>query len=77
MLHAVRLKRCSPCFAGPRLPHCLPQAILSTWNFDAKFSLLTAQAALSLVFCVIVMEFWPQMADDLHLKAFDMKVMRK
>ncbi|KAA0155959.1 hypothetical protein FNF29_01378 [Cafeteria roenbergensis] len=53
------------------------KAILSTWNFDAKFTLLTAQAALSLAFCIIVMEFWPETAADLHLRPFDMKVMRK
>ena len=50
---------------------------MSTWNFDAKFTLLTAQAALSLAFCIIVMEFWPETAADLHLRPFDMKVMRK
>ncbi len=73
--------RAAPCDSigrpPPWLPHALPQAILSTWNFDAKFTLLTAQAALSLAFCIIVMEFWPETAADLHLRPFDMKVMRK
>ena len=75
-MRRVRLTRFDSDVATRRL-HALPQAILSTWNFDAKFTLLTAQAALSLAFCIIVMEFWPEMAADLHLRPFDKKVMRK